>query len=304
MVYIIRNRYATYKKFNLDIWGLVRSFVKLYPQPFGFPFRRPWKIPYRSTRALTYKESTLDKEDIILEKSWKWYYVDSEKNKVRWSRWRFPLMLSQGTKKKTRLLLFFYNLWEARRKRRFVARRRYVYRIDLLPEPYFKRRFRSPYLKVHLLRTYYMIYNYRQLKKIFRNAHKKLGTYYYNLAILLECRSMCFLYRTGFLPSMFAAITYLKACSVMVNNVPIRSVHKRIYPGELVSFTKHAKLLLASALLKRAKKRKILVFTAPYLFVSFSFFFSYMKTMPTMRQIVFPIRFDLHSVINYFASRK
>jgi small subunit ribosomal protein S4 len=304
MVYIVRNRYATYKKFNLDIWGLVRTLVNLHPQPFGFPFRRPWKLPYRSAHKEMYEKDKTTKENIKLEKSWLWYYKATKAQKRILSKWRFPLILTKGTKKKTRLLLFFYKLWEARRKRRMVAKRRYIYRIDIKPTPYFRRRVRSVYLKVHLLRTYYMIYNYRQLKKFFRNAHKRMGFYDHNLALLLECRSMCFLYRTGFLPSMFAAIAYIKASCVTVNNVLIRSVHKRIYPGEFVSFTRKAKLLLASSFLKRVKKRRMLFGKAPYLFISYGLFMAYFKKLPSMRQLVFPIRFDLHAVVNYFASRK
>lgn len=269
MVLIVRHRYSHYKRYLLDIWGVVR----------------------------------LGTMDLELPKNDPSFYLSPAR--TLWiSRNRLPEWLDQGSRRKTRLLLFFHKLWERRRRNRFQRGRKYIYRVELYG-PQKVRRYRRPtFLAVRLVRLFYLTYNYRQLRRVILGAHGKVGFYEENLALALECRLMCFLYRTGFVSSLFSSIDFIKSITVMVNNAFTTFIHRKILIGDLVTFGHFGRGILFIRLVKRLRKRASFFPHAPFLFVSFQLLCAYYLRPPRMRELVFPIRLDLHAVVNYFGGRK
>ena len=82
---------------------------------------------------------------------------------------------------------FFYKLYDERRKRRKLNRRRYIYRLDILPirrkRKYFKKRF----LSIRLTRLYFLTFQDYQFRKLFKRATKLDGNMETNYCHLLEC---------------------------------------------------------------------------------------------------------------------
>jgi ribosomal protein S4 len=167
------------------------------------------------------------------------------------------------------------------------------------------RRYRKPtFLAVRLVRLFYLTYNYRQLRKIILGAHGKVGFYEENLAIALESRLMCFLYRTGFVSSLFSSIDFIKAVTVLINNVFIEFIHYKVLVGDLLTFGHYGRAILFLRLIKRLRKRAAFFPHAPFLFISFHLLCAYYLRPPRMSELIFPVRLDLHSVVNYFGGRK
>lgn len=269
MVLLIRHRYAHYRRYLLDIWGVVRV----------------------GTMDLEQPESDVSERD-------------SEEKKAWMGRYRLPKFIDQGSRRKTRLLLFFYRLWERRRLRRYKRTRKFVYRIELRGPQRFRRYRRPTFLAVRLVRLFYLTYNYRQLRRLILSAHGRAGFYEENLAFLLESRLMCFLYRTGFVSTLFSSIDCIRYNLVILNDRSINFIHYKVKLGDLLFFTTQGVAAIYPRLLKRLRKRTSFFPPAPFLFVSFSLLCAYYTRAPQIRQLIFPLRMNLHSVVNYFGGRK
>ena len=157
---------------------------------------------------------------------------------------------------------------------------------------------------MRLVRLYYLSYNYRQLRRLILNAHRRNGFYEENLAFALEGKLMCFLYRTGLVSSFFSSMDFIKSDTVLVNNAAVASIDHKILLGDLVHFTRMGSSVLYVRLLRRLKKGASFFPPAPFLFVSFALLCAYYTRSPRVRELVFPIRLDIHSVVNYFGGRK
>lgn len=269
MVLLVRHRYSHYRRFLLDIWGVVRL----------------------GTLDLEKRRARLDVRSTEGGQGWN-------------SRHRFPEYLDQGSRRKTRLLLFFHKLWERRRRNRYKKARKYIYRIELRAPQRFRRYRRPTYLAVRLVRLFYITYNFRQLRKLILGAHGKVGFYEENLALALEGRLMCFLYRTGFVSSFFSSIEFIRSFAVLLNGVFEIYIHHLIKVGDLITFDDHARAMIYVRLLRRLRKRAAFFPYAPYLFVSYPILCAYYLRPPRIRELVFPVRLNLHAVVNYFGGRK
>lgn len=166
-----------------------------------------------------------------------------------------------------------------------------------------------PYLKptflaVRLVRLFYITYNFRQLRRIILSAHGKEGFYEENLAFALESRLMCFLYRTGFVSSLFSSMDLIKANVILVNQRYISFIHHKIILGDLVYFDNYARAIVYLRLITRLKKRAAFFPYAPFLFISFALLCAYYKRPPRISELIYPVRLDLHAVVNYFGGRK
>lgn len=269
MVLIVRHRYAHYRRYLLDIWGVVRL-------------------------------GTLDLD--------KFPYVLGTHISADGRRWldnhRLSVWLDQGSRRRTRLLLFFHKLWDRRRRQRYQKARKYIYRIELRGPTKIRRYRRPTFLAVRLVRLFYLSYNYRQLRRLILGAHKSIGLYEENLLFTLEGKLMCFLYRTSMVSSFFASMDFIKCDTVLVNNTPVGSIHHKICQGDLVHFTRTGSSVIYVRLLRRLRKRASFFPPAPFLFVSFAMLCAYYTRAPRFRELIFPVRLDLHSVVNYFGGRK
>lgn len=154
------------------------------------------------------------------------------------------------------------------------------------------------------MRLFYLSYNYRQLRKVILSAHGRQGFYEENLAFALENSIFCFLYRTGLVTTFFSSMDFIKSEKVLLNNTILPFIHQRVRLGDLVHFTQQGRRILYVRLLRRLRKRASFFPPAPFLFVSFALLCAYYKRPPRISDLIFPVRLDLHAVVNYFGGRK
>jgi hypothetical protein len=70
------------------------------------------------------------------------------------------------------------------------------------------------FASLRVTRLFYILYTYRQLKKLCKKAKRKDGVFEQNYMLLMECKLPSFIYRTSFLPNMFDSIYFIKNSNV------------------------------------------------------------------------------------------
>jgi ribosomal protein S4 len=273
MVLLVRHRYSHYKRYLLDIWGVVRL-------------------------------GTLDLELAANSISLASGQAYTNTHTLWMMNYRIPEWLDQGSRRKVRLLLFFYRLWEHRLTAQQYKGRYYIYRLELAGPLPAKGYLKPTFLAVRLVRLFYITYNFRQLRRVILSAHGKEGFYDENLAFILESRLMCFLYRTGFVSSLFSSMDLIRAGAVVVNAHYRRFIHHKIIMGDLVYFDDYSRAVVYLRLMTRLKKRAAFFPYAPFLFISFKLLCAYYKRPPRISELIYPVSLDLHAVVNYFGGRK
>lgn len=102
MTLLVRHKFAYYRRFELDIWG----------------------VCFNDARAKKINLFTHEKELIL--------------------------------KVKSPYFKFFYKLWEKRRAAWEARKKRYVYRLDMLPPDRPKKKFKARFLSIRLTRLYFI----------------------------------------------------------------------------------------------------------------------------------------------------
>jgi ribosomal protein S4 len=81
-----------------------------------------------------------------------------------------------------------------------------------------KKRFKKRFTSLRLVKLYYLTLVYKQFKKVARTARKKDGFFEGHYCLALEGRLIAFLYRTGFVASLFESLAYTKNALLTVNH--------------------------------------------------------------------------------------
>jgi len=76
---------------------------------------------------------------------------------------------------------------------------------------------KKEFTDIRLAKNFYIMYTYKQLKKIVKKSKKKDGLFEQNFISFMECKLPSFIYRSSFLPNMFESIHYIKNNNIAVN---------------------------------------------------------------------------------------
>ena len=80
---------------------------------------------------------------------------------------------------------------------RMLAKRPFVYRIDILRRKIVRKKYKWRFVTLRLVKFYYVLFTYKQFKKLARKSKKKDGLFENNYVLALEGRLVNFLYRTS-----------------------------------------------------------------------------------------------------------
>jgi len=70
------------------------------------------------------------------------------------------------------------------------------------------------FVSVRVIKLFYIIYNYKQLKKIVRKSNLKNGSFDQNFFYFIECKLPSYIYRTSFFSTLFDSIKMVKGGNV------------------------------------------------------------------------------------------
>ena len=286
MVLTVKNRAIYYRRFEKDIWGIMRT---TYPISRAKP--RSKKLPYRLRK---YQSMFHQKQSSVLQNDVNPVDEDEVVKSTIVIPWK-----QQRSNKIGRIVDFFYSLREARKKINASRKQAYIYRLDIIDRPKRRRKLKYRFVSLRLVKLFYINYTYRNFRRLANQMRRKDGMFEWNFLLALEGRLMSFLYRTSLVSNLFQCMQLIKQGFVCVNSRYYSYVNYRVQVGEFVTFNIVGKQLIYIMLLKRLAK-KLTLFNAPgYMYLSYKFLYCYMKRPPIRKQLVFPIAVDLYRAAGY-----
>lgn len=205
----------------------------------------------------------------------------------------------QESRKISRIIDFFYKSYLRRQEQRFKSRRRYIYRLDIIQKEVRRKKLKYRFVSLRLIRLFYITISYRQFRQLARAMRSKAGLFEENYLLALEGRLSSYLYRTSLVANPFQCIQLVQQGQLLVNFKQQRYITYRVPLHTLVTFTGVGKRIIYLTLMARLAKRRSLFNPPRYMFVSYSFLFSYMKRPPRQADLVFPVAIDIYRASGY-----
>lgn len=297
MVLTIKNRTSYYKRFNLDIWGLVRTgFNIYYLLSAGDTFEEFLK--YSSDSKVNIEEKYKG-ESII--GTFIDYLKIAEKIKEVSKKEYIPSIVPWHVKsrKLSRIVEFFYKNFLTKKMDKLSKNRRYIYAAHLVEYKVRKKRLPKRFISLRLLKLFYITISYRQFIRLNYTVRRKSGNFEENYLLALEGRIISCLYRTSIITSPFQCVQLVKFGYVLINFKCCRQPRYRMSLNKLITFNAIAKRILYISLLERLNFKRSLFNPPKYIYVSFVFLYSYMFRPPRRADLIFPIALDLQRVSKY-----
>ena len=76
---------------------------------------------------------------------------------------------------RSKYLKFFFKLFYEKQKSREINQRRYIYRLDIMPEKRFIKDYKKRFLSIRITRLYFLTFQDYQFRRLFKRASKKDG---------------------------------------------------------------------------------------------------------------------------------
>ena len=127
-------------------------------------------------------------------------------------------------KTKSAYIRFFFQFNKKQKELRKLAKHRYVYRLDVMPEVAVKKISKIRFLSIRLTRLYFITFKDYQFRAMFRRAAKAQGNMEDNYVTMLEGRLLNLVYRTLFVETPFVALRYIRNSAIYINFVNIHSI--------------------------------------------------------------------------------
>lgn len=348
MILAIKNKASYYKRFELDIWGILRttSFLRFPKRKkrYNKGFSKLKKRGRRGKQRFSFMSKRQNNRKYSLKqvnifdkvkgkgtknrfkkggKSWRKRSVPRKTFKtqalrrLRLNFHRRKLKLNVFTLqhlpkrftnylyvsffygKLRRIFDFFYNNYVIRQQYKMRARRRYIYRVDIIQRRVFKKKIKKRFVSLRLVKLFYLTLHYHQFRQLARRTRLLDGCFEHNFLLALEGRLISFVYRTSFVPNLFQCIQLVRQGGVIVEKRVQNYVNYRVTINKFVKFTLLVKRLIYISLLYRLGRQLVLFNPPRYMFVSYPFLYCYMKRPPKRRDLVFPISLDMYRATGY-----
>ncbi len=147
------------------------------------------------------------------------------------------------------------------------------------------------------LREYYGDISEKQFKKIYQEATRRKGDTIEHLVALLESRLDAFIFRSNFVPTIFAARQFVNHKHVKVNGRKVNISSYVLKPGDVVELTDKAKEIKVVKDALTSAERPIPVYidvNVPNLSAT------YIK-IPVFEEIPYPGKMEPHLVVEFYS---
>lgn len=168
------------------------------------------------------------------------------------------------------------------------------------PAP-FKRRFKlkPQIISLRLIRLFYVIYNYRQLKQIGRKVKMQAGVFEQNYLSAIESKLPSYLYRTSFFPTLFESLDFVKSSNVWINKQFKPLIYYTVKLFDIVGFRIIYKSYIWWSFFRRLRRKAFLFMFSRCIYVSFHFLVTLLISRFTLHDMINTFKFDYYRVINY-----
>lgn len=298
MAYLIKQRLSVYKKFKLDMWGIIRNSFLIEKEWCKFTSKRLIRRNkmYDEARIHNWRKTINKKQDFIFGQrlNVKFLY----KLKIHRSLIKKVFQI-KPSKKLNKVCLFFFN--RKRRKRNFDwwKRKYFIYEVRDLYVKKKRRRHKKEFIDIRIAKNFYIMYTFQKLRKLVKKAKRKDGLFEQNLIGFMECKLPSFIYRASFLPNMFESLYYVKNCNIAVNKVFKSYIFYSVKMMDIVTFRIWEKTYIYWSFYKRLKKKAFLFFFPKYMYISIYFFFIICLRIPKKKDIINPISMDFYKASSF-----
>lgn len=223
MILKIKHRAAYYRRFHLDIWGLLRTTL-FYKAPSVDPSSEDWDRYYRRRPSRKFRE--------LPEVQDHWFdelKTSSIQKKV--APWAY------ASRRLSRLLDFFYTAEEKRRRWRRERGRRFIYQLTIIDRHQVRRPLKERFVSLRLVKLYYLRYSYRQFRTLARSMRRRQGAFEENFLLALESRAAPLLYRMTLLANPFHCLAFVRQGHMLLAFKTLNQPNRIIPLHQLLTFS-------------------------------------------------------------------
>jgi small subunit ribosomal protein S4 len=148
------------------------------------------------------------------------------------------------------------------------------------------------------LRMYYGNITERQFRKIYTEAARRKGNTAEHLIALLESRLDAFVYRSKFVPTVFAARQFVNHGHVRVNGKRVNIASYVVKPGDVVEVREKARNLALVLEALQSQERDI----PDYIEIDLKAMTSKYLRVPGLGDVPYPVHMEPNLVVEYYAS--
>ena len=147
------------------------------------------------------------------------------------------------------------------------------------------------------LKAYYGNINERQFRNIYRKAIKKRGDSTENLVGLLETRLDTVIYRSKFVPTMFAARQFINHGHILVNGKKVNISSYRVEEGDVIEVKeKSRQLALVLEAISLAERD-----VPEYVSVDLAKMSAQFVRTPSLSDVPYPVMMEPNLVVEFYA---
>lgn len=329
MAYHAKQRILYYKRFKMDIWGILKNTLQFLKRKPNYYLRRYSKVIGLS-RYLNKKNTKIYKEQLLYRD-----YYFSKKEEKQGLKWRglyvtkkmkmwlpkywlstdvvkhiklkvillsnlfFKVFKTKLTKKVRKVYSFFSKQWHHQKRKKIYYKSQFIYEVRnkvIRRKIYFTK---DQFASLRVARLFFILYNYRQLKRLNKKAKKMDGVFEQNYLLLMECKLASFIYRSSFFAHMFESIAFVQKNNVWVNKKFIPYIYYIIKSMNIVGFRIWYKTYIYWNFFKRLRRRAFMFILPKYMYISVQFLVFILIRVPLKSEIINPISIDMYRISTY-----
>lgn len=148
------------------------------------------------------------------------------------------------------------------------------------------------------LKRYYGEITEKQFKRIYKEAVRRKGDTGDNFIGLLESRLDAFVYRCGFVPTIFAARQFVNHGHVLVDGKRVNIASYTLKPGDVVEVREKSRQLpLVTEAMASSERRT----PEGYIELDPSAFKAKYLKIPTLQEVPYPVVMEPHLVVEFYS---
>ena len=148
------------------------------------------------------------------------------------------------------------------------------------------------------LKGYYGDITEKQFRRTYDEAARRKGNTSENLISLLESRLDTVVYRSKFVPTIFAARQFVNHCHVRVNGKRVNIASFRCKPGDVVEVRERSRNMALVLEAQQSNERD----TPDYLEVDGKGLSARFVRAPELAEVPYPVKMEPHLVVEFYAS--
>lgn len=323
MAFLAKQRVFYYKKYKIDIWNVFKNTLQVTCDETFYNLKKSLKRQRKFRGAFKYTALICSKASSAVRKSKKAYKYkidktekDKENIKDIQIKTRFLYALKNARLAK---LLGYANLLKFLKytvsqkfstvldpfierdviQQKIFYRRPFIYeaRVPVMSKK--KRKINEQFISFRLVKLFYVMYNYRQLKKIAKKAKMKSGVFEQNYLLIIECKLPSYLYRTSLLPTIFDSLQFVKTGNVWVNKEFKPLIFYNVKLFDIVGFRVLYKSYILWHFFKRLRRKAFAFMFSRCIYVSLQFWFTILISRFTLNDLVNSFSFDYYRIASY-----